>query len=151
MTGVEVDTVDVELGAVPNEPQLVSSRRGVDDCLLDRAPVVFCVGVEVSSAVAAQVLELARSWGAGVGGTAEAVRQGLVPPQWELGLLKRSIAPEVCLALGVREAQDVAAVRAASTLVTVHPDTGVPAHDRADLQVVAGVEPLVKALAARAP
>lgn len=150
VAGVEVDTVDVELSPVPNEPQLISSRRDVDDCPLDRAPVVFCVGAEVSAAAAAQVLELARAWGAGVGGTAEAVRQGRVPSQWELGVLKRSIAPEVCLALGVREVQEVAAVRGTSTLVTVHPDIGVPAHDRADLQVVAGVEPLVKALAARA-
>lgn len=149
VTGVEVDTVDVEADRAPNEPQLISSRRAVDDCPLDRAPVVFCVGAEVSAAAAAQVLELARTWGAGVGGTAEAVRQGLVPSQWELGILKRSVAPEVCLALGVREVQEVAAVRGASTLVTVHPDTGVPAHDRGDLQVVAGVEPLVKALAAR--
>lgn len=149
VSAVDVVNIDGTLAAVSNEPRLVSHRHEVDARVLDRAPVVFCVGSQVLSATVAQLRELAEAWGVGVGGTAEAVRLGLVPPQWELGLLKRSIAPAVCVVLGVRQAQEVAAVRAASMLVTVHPEADMPVHDCADLQVATEVEPFVKALAAQ--
>lgn len=146
--GAEVETVEPRLESSEGEPRLVSSRREVDDCLLDRAGVVFVLGADVPAESAARVVELAGQWRAGVGGTAEAVRLGLVPPQWELGVLKRSIAPAVCVALGVADAHDVAAVRGCSTLVTVHPQADASVHERADVQVVGDTDAFVKELPA---
>lgn len=147
--GIEaaVETFDPQLRSLGAEAGLVSSHREVDDCLLDRAGVVFYLGADLSTETIARVKELAGRWRAGVGGTAEAVRRGLVPPQWELGILKRSIAPSVCVALGVEEEPDVSPVRGCSSLVTVHPDRSAAAHERADVQVVADATAFVKELA----
>jgi electron transfer flavoprotein alpha subunit len=144
----EVDVRDVDLVADEREPRLLSSRTEVHDVLVDRAPVVFYLGGDVSAETATQVAALAERTAAGVGGTAEAVGKGLVPAQWELGILKRSIAPRLCVALGVAQADELASVRGAAELVTVHPDAAVSAHEAADLQVVAEVDALVKALTA---
>lgn len=143
----EVDVRDVDLGVDERQPRLLATRREVNDTLVDSAPVVFCLGGDVSTETAAQVVTLAARTGAGVGGTEEAVRKGLVPPQWELGILKRSIAPKLCVTLGVAEASNLAPVQGATELVTVHPDASVTAHEHADLQVVAEVDSVVKALA----
>lgn len=152
-TGVEAEVETVEgavvepsLGPAADEPRSVSAFREVDDCLLDRASVVFCLGDELSADAAAEVLQLAAHWCAGVGGTAGAVHRGLVPPQWEVGMLKRSLAPAVCVALGVREAREVLPVRGASALVTVHPDPEAAAHRVADLPVAAEGAALVAEL-----
>lgn len=144
-----VDTVDVDITASPRDPRPVGSSKEVEHCRLDRAAVVLCLGSELTTEAAAQAVDLAEKWQAGIGGTAEAVRRGLVPPQWELGILKRSIAPRVCVALGVRDAQDTTPVRGARELVTVHPDPRASAHERADLQLVTDVPSLIKALAGR--
>jgi electron transfer flavoprotein alpha subunit len=142
----DVDARDVDLVADERQPRLLGSRTEVADTLVDHAPVVFCLGGDMSTATAGQVATLAERIGAGVGGTREAVGKRLVPVHWELGILKRSIAPRLCVALGVSQADELAPVRGAAELVTVHPDAAVSAHEAADLQVVADVESVVKAL-----
>ncbi len=113
----------------------------------DLRPALERVGLPADLAdAAAEVLQLAAHWCAGVGGTAGAVHRGLVPPQWEVGMLKRSLAPAVCVALGVREAREVLPVRGASALVTVHPDPEAAAHRVADLPVAAEGAALVAEL-----
>jgi len=143
----EVEVRDVDLAVDQREPRLLGARREVEDALVDRAPVVYFLGSDVSTETAAHVVAEAARTQAGVGGTEEAVRKGLVPAQWELGILKRSIAPRLCVALGVAEAGELTPVQGAAHLVTVHPNAAVTAHERADLQVVAEVDSLVKALA----
>jgi electron transfer flavoprotein alpha subunit len=107
------------------------------DVLLDAAPVVVCVGEDVSEEGLNVARDLARALGGSFAATPAAVAAGHAPPQLEVGILKRSITPLLFLALGVRRAEELAAVRGARTIVTVdaHPDA--PAHRHADLAVVA--------------
>src|SRR5690625_1952098 len=84
----------------------------VEDTLVDRAPVVFCLGGAMSAETAEQVVALAARMGAGVGGTEEAVREGIVPALWVLGILNRAIAPRLCVAIGVVASGFLAPVQA---------------------------------------
>jgi electron transfer flavoprotein alpha subunit len=108
-----------------------------EEQLLDSAPVVVCVGEELDAETVETAQALASELGGSVGATAAAVAAGLAAPQLEVGVLKRSIAPLLYLALGVRDDEPLDAVRAARTIVTVHADADAPAHGRADLAVVA--------------
>lgn len=146
---VPVDVLDVEVTEATERPRLVDDVREVGDCRLDRARLVLCLGADVPADTATEIAKWAATCGAGVGGTAEAVRAGLVPPQWELSVVKRSIAPHVCVALGRHAAQDLAPVRGARHLVTVDPDVNAPGHEQADLQLVTDVAELVTALRER--
>ena len=62
---------------------------------------------------------------------------------------KRSIAPALVLALGVREEGPLDAVRGARTIVTVDSDADAPAHGRANLAIVASPDELVARLRER--
>jgi electron transfer flavoprotein alpha subunit len=84
-----------------------------------------------------------------LGATAGAVRNGLAPRQLEIGVLKRSMSPLLFVALGVEEAEDVDAVRAARRLVSVHPDAGASIHTRADLAIACDPGELVREALAR--
>ncbi|MBC7339751.1 MAG: 4Fe-4S binding protein [Firmicutes bacterium] len=67
-----------------------------------RARVVLGVGVELESAEAvAEVVELARRWGAAVAAEKEAAEAGLAPAEWVLES-GAAIAPALYLGLGVR-------------------------------------------------
>jgi electron transfer flavoprotein alpha subunit len=141
------------------EPQLAPSDGPVcrrreteieDDPLLDAAQAVVCLGEGIDDEAVESGRSLAAALGGTVGGTRAAVDRGLVPPQLEIGIEKRSIAPQLVLALGVADPAPLDAVRAARTLVTVHPDPDAPAHERADLAVVAAPREFAVSLAKRA-
>lgn len=113
---------------------------------LDHSPVVFLLGPELDGQGAETARRVATSLEAGVGGTSGAVESGLVPGHLEVGVLRRSIAPQLCVAIGVGQAEDLDPVRAAATIVTVHPDADAQAHERADLAVLCAPADLLAAL-----
>lgn len=130
------------------------SREGRDvhvdaASLLDAAPIVVCVGEDLSAEGVKSAEALAHALGGSFGATSAAVAAGHAPPQLEVGVLKRSIAPLLFLALGVHEEEDLDAVRGARTIVTVDPDADAPAHRRADLAVVADAAEMASALLER--
>lgn len=136
------------------EPELESDEAAIceerrveiaDERLLDNALVVVCIGEELDEDQVAAARELADALKGSVGATEEAVEAGLLPPQLEIGVLKRSMSPLLVLTLGVREGEQLDALRGARQVVTVHPDADAPAHGRADLAIAAAPEDLVRA------
>lgn len=119
-----------------------------DALLLDSARVIVCAG-GVGEAEIELAERLARAMDGALGATSAAVAAGLAAPQRDLGVSKRSLAPLLHIALGVEAEADLDSVRAAGTIVTVHPDAGAPAHGRADLAVVAEPAELAQALLKR--
>jgi electron transfer flavoprotein alpha subunit len=131
-------------------PELVERGGELDgQPLIDCARTVICVEGEVAPEALDAARRLAGAPGWGLGGTAAAVEAGLVPPQSEIDPVRRSIAPPLVIALGVREPEPLDAVRAAGKLVTVHPEAGARSHERADLAVSADPRELAEALAHR--
>lgn len=134
----------------PAGPECRERRVEIEaERLLDDAQAVVCMGENADEQAVESGRRLAGLLGGALGATAGAVERGLVPPQLEIGVEKRSIAPLLVLALGVAEAEPLDAIRAARTLVTVHPDPEAPAHERADLAVVAEPGDLPRALISR--
>lgn len=142
---VDVIEVDVPV-AEPAGPTLERREVVAPDSRLDHAQVVLCLGADLPPDVVEQATSLAERWGAGVGGTTSAVRSGLVPEHAELDVLRRSISPALCVALGVRERAELAAVRGAERLATVHASPDASAHSIAALRVVADPEAVLAAL-----
>jgi electron transfer flavoprotein alpha subunit len=155
--GREVPVEELEPGGLSGggggeQPRREGGEVHVDAAtLLDAAPIVVCVGEDLSSEGARSAERLAHALGGSFGATAAAVAAGHAPPQLEVGVLKRSIAPLLFLALGVHEEQDLAAVRGARTIVTVDADGHAPAHRRADLAVAADPAEIASALLERHP
>lgn len=117
-----------------------------DEMLIDASPVVVCVGDGLSPEDADLARRLASHLGGAFGATSRAVAAGVAPPQLEVGVLKRSIAPLLLLALGVGAADELDAVRGARTIITVDADPDASAHGRADLAVVAEPADLARAV-----
>jgi electron transfer flavoprotein alpha subunit len=116
-----------------------------EDRLLDNAPVVICIGEQLDEHGVEAARRLAAVAEGGLGATPHAVEAGLADSQLEISVLKRSMSPPLLVALGVREDEELDAVRAARRLVTVEPDPEAPAHARADLAIVAQPDELVSA------
>jgi electron transfer flavoprotein alpha subunit len=117
--------------------------------LLDNSPTVVCIGPGLDPDDVDAARHLADALQGGLGATHGAVANGLVPPQLEIGVLKRSMSPLLLVGLGVHDETDLDAVRAARRLVTVHPDAEAPAHSRADLAIVAEPSEFVSVALAR--
>lgn len=93
----------LEVGAVTPAREEVLERVVLGKAVApDRARVVLGVGVELGSPEAvAEVVDLARRWGAAVGAEKEAVEAGLAPAEW---LLEATgpIAPALYVGVGVK-------------------------------------------------
>jgi electron transfer flavoprotein alpha subunit len=137
--GEEVPVDELEPDLSNSEAIACEGREHMieDERLLDNSAVVVCVGEELDEHAVERSRTLAEALGGGLGATKGAVSGGHAPAQLEVSVLKRSMSPLLLVALGVREEEDLDAVRAARRLVTVHPDAEAPVHRRADLAVVA--------------
>ena len=71
---------------------------------LARARVVVGVGMGAGEENVARLLEVARSLGASVAATRDVVHEGWLPPQLQVGISGRTIAPTVYIAVGIRGA-----------------------------------------------
>lgn len=133
-----VKVIDVDLPpATATGARLVSASEAVADSPLDHGDVVICVGEGASAEEAEIAAKVADEIGGGLGGTTGAVRAGLVPPQAELDIVRRSMSPPLCIAVGVHRAGDLSALRGAGVLVTIHEDRNATAHKLASLAVTA--------------
>lgn len=118
---------------------------------LDEAAVIVAVGGDASPRLLAAARRLAREHGGAIAGTALAVDAGLLPPQCEVGLLRRSVEPRLYLALGLHSAEDLAAARGADLVVTVTDGTPLPAHARVDIAIPLEPVALIERLLATIP
>lgn len=143
-----VELVAIDLAAATATPILVEQvvQPGIER-LPELSPAVVCVGADITPELAAQIERAVDELGWAVGGTHEAVNQGLFPPQLEIDILKRSLAPSLVLAIGLRSPSELDAVRAAGIIATVDPDPTSPVHNCANLRVLCRPEDFVAQLA----
>ena len=97
LTAAPFEGVDVRL--VREEFQ--EDTEGLD---LARARVVVGVGMGAGEENVGSLLEVARSLGASVAATRDVVHEGWLPPQLQVGISGRTIAPTVYIAVGIRGA-----------------------------------------------
>ena len=97
LTAAPFEGVDVRL--VREEFQ--EDTEGLD---LARARVVVGVGMGAGEENVARLLEVSRSLGASVAATRDVVHEGWLPPQLQVGISGRTIAPTVYIAVGIRGA-----------------------------------------------
>ena len=97
LTAAPFEGADVRL--VREEFQ--EDTEGLD---LARARVVVGVGMGAGEENVARLLEVARSLGASVAATRDVVHEGWLPPQLQVGISGRTIAPTVYIAVGIRGA-----------------------------------------------
>jgi electron transfer flavoprotein alpha subunit len=119
--------------ATPACEQRLSMISGAE--LVDCAPVLVSIGAGMGAELIEQARELVRRCGGALAASAEAVAEGLLPPQCEVGVLRRSVSPRLFLALGHHGAADLDAARRAGTIATVGYDGVLPGHTRVDLAI----------------
>ena len=117
----------------------VAAARRVPALALDVADVVVGAGTGVGDPEGLAAVErLAAVLGAAVGGTRKLVDLGLLPPQQQIGLSGRQIAPRVYLALGTRGSFNHAVgIRRAGTILAVNSDPRAEIFRECDLGLVA--------------
>lgn len=136
---ISVETVESPWAATGEGARLLRTDE-TPHGLVDAARVLICVGERTMPATLEAARALAAATGWGIAGTPGAVAAGLVDPAAELSPDRRSLAPSLVVAVGVAEAADLDAVRGAETIAIIGPPRTAPAHEAADLAVLA--EPL---------
>lgn len=119
--GVPVDELQLDRHALTMQAmsaRIFGERFDSTVAPVDTAEVVLCVGGAVEPECVESLRTIAEDRGWALAGTAAAVSAGLVSPQCELSIVKRSIAPSVFIGVEVRP-QDLACVRMAGVIVTV--------------------------------
>ena len=118
---------------------------------LDIADTVIGIGTGIGGLDGlAEVEHLARLLGAAIGGTRKVVDLGWLPPQQQIGMSGRQVAPRVYLALGTRGSFNHAVgIRRAGTILAVNPSPRAEIFAECDLGIVADWREVVPALVAR--
>jgi electron transfer flavoprotein alpha subunit len=99
---------------------------------LDEADVVVCIGPEV-----AELPSLPEGVGVALGGTREACERGLLPHNRQIGLLGRSIAPRLLVAVGLSgDFEQLTGFVKANVIAAVNADPGTPMVAAADVAVI---------------
>jgi electron transfer flavoprotein alpha subunit len=122
-----VDEVALDLDGPGEHAELESVERVLaTQPAVDRAAVALLVGAATPPALLEPIRELSNQEGFGLGGTAAAVEAGDVPAQLEVSVENRSLAPPVVVAIGLEDADELAPVRGAGTIVAIAPDGDPP-------------------------
>jgi electron transfer flavoprotein alpha subunit len=120
---------------------------------LEKARVVVVVGLGIGGPDAIpEILDATRSLGAALGATRKVVDAGWLPPQLQVGLTGRSVAPDLYLAVGASgKANHLVGAKRARVVVGINTDRSEPLFSRVDVGVVGEwrdvLAPLVDALA----
>jgi Electron transfer flavoprotein, alpha subunit len=130
---------------------LVEEKPFPDSRGLADARVVFSGGKGFRKKEGFCLLEpLARSIGAEVGASREAVDRGWAEYPRQVGLSGRTISPELYVAFGISGAiQHLAGMQTSGTVVSVNTDPDAPIASASDLAIRADVYEFIPALAAR--
>jgi electron transfer flavoprotein alpha subunit len=126
-----------------------TSGRAFD---LDEAEAVLAVGAGVGDAAAVDELRaLAAELGAAVGGDRRACEAGLLPPVRQLGLLGRSVAPRLYVAVETEGDFEHLVASVKASVILVLKSSGGPVTGTADVALVGDwrdtLPPLIDALA----
>ncbi|MBI4198190.1 MAG: electron transfer flavoprotein alpha/ beta subunit [Chloroflexi bacterium] len=134
-----------------------AAQEGLDATGLDDADVVIGVGMGVGGPEnLPEVKKLAEVLHASLGSSLRVATAGWLPPQVQLGLTGRTVAPRFYIAIGVSgQANHLVGARKAEHIVAINNDPNAPIFKSADFGVVGDwkqvVPPLVAALAERRP
>jgi electron transfer flavoprotein alpha subunit len=118
---------------------------------LEQAEVVVGVGTGLGGPEHLPAIErLAETLGGVVGATRKVVDLGWLPPQRQIGLSGRQIAPRLYLALGVRGSFNHAiGIRRAGTVIAINSDPRAEVFGECDLGAVADWRAIVPMLTER--
>lgn len=157
----ERDAADVRWMPVPLEEAPRRLRRiesGVERDPrygdLNSARTVVGIGMGIGGPDhVSEVLETIRPLGAALGASRKVVDSGWVPPQLQIGLTGKSIAPDLYIGLGISgQMNHLVGVKRARVTVGINPKASEPVFSRVDVGVVGDwrevLGPLVEALCA---
>lgn len=135
----------------PSVRLLALERNTQDFENLEGARIVVAGGRGLKKADNFKLIrELARTLGAVVGASREAVDRGWISYPHQVGLSGKTISPEIYLCAGVSGAiQHLAGIRTAKTIISINIDAEAPIHDVADLAIVGDLFEILPRLTAR--
>lgn len=121
---------------------------------LDSARVVVAIGMGVGGPDRIpEILDAIRPLGAALGASRRVVDSGWVPPQLQIGLTGKFLAPDLYIAVGVSgKANHLISVKRARVTVGINTNASEPMFSRVDVGIVGAwselLEPLVRTLSA---
>jgi electron transfer flavoprotein alpha subunit len=145
----------INLAAPAGDPRIrVLKREPLEpDLSLETAKIVVVAGLGVGGPEgAAKAKDLAQKLGAELGATRALVEKGWLPPDRQIGLSGRHVAPDLLITLGVSgSTQFMAGIRGAKRIVAVNIDPEAPILGAAETALCLDLEALWPALAKSLP